>query len=66
MGGEVIATLAVILIVGGAVTYIIKAKRSGQRCIGCPDGKTCSSHGCSSNCQSCGGDCGGKTNLEEQ
>ena len=28
-------------IVGGAVGYIIKAKKSGQKCIGCPYSKTC-------------------------
>ena len=29
-------------IVGGAIGYIIKAKKSGQKCIGCPYSKTCS------------------------
>lgn len=42
----------IILIVGAAVAYIIKAKRSGQKCIGCPDSKTCGGacHSCSCNC----------------
>lgn len=35
------AILAVIL--GGAVTYLVKAKRSGVRCVGCPAGGSCSS-----------------------
>ena len=30
-----IAILAIVLIVGGAMAYIIKAKKSGKRCIGC-------------------------------
>ncbi len=30
------------LIVGGAIAYIIRAKKRGQKCIGCPDSKTCS------------------------
>ena len=41
-------------IVGGAVAYIVKAKKSGQKCIGCPDSKTCSGK-----CSGCNGSCGG-------
>ena len=26
----------IVLIVGGAITYIVKKKKSGARCIGCP------------------------------
>lgn len=37
-------------IVGGAVGYIIKAKKSGQKCIGCPYSKTC--HGSCGACAS--------------
>ncbi len=58
MGGEIISVFAILLIVGGAVAYIIKAKKSGQKCIGCPNSKTCSSEGCSGNCSGCGGSCG--------
>ena len=47
-----------VLIVGGALAYIIKAKKSGQKCIGCPDSKTCSGS-CSGGCASCG-HCGEK------
>lgn len=36
----VIAVLAVIL--GGAIGYIYKEKKSGTKCIGCPAGKACS------------------------
>ena len=43
------------LVVGGAVAYIIKAKKSGRKCIGCPDSRSCSG-----NCAGCGGSCGGK------
>lgn len=50
---ENIIIIAVIaLIVGGAVAYIIKAKKSGQKCIGCPDSKTCQGS-CSGSCSSC-------------
>lgn len=35
----VVAVIA--LIVGGALAYIIKAKKSGKKCIGCPDSGSC-------------------------
>ena len=43
----------VALIVAAAGLYIYKAKKSGQKCIGCPDSKTCSGScsGCSGKCQ---------------
>ena len=35
--------LAIIaLAIGGAVAYIVRAKKSGQKCIGCPYAKSCS------------------------
>ena len=41
---ENIILIAVIgLIVGGAVGYIVKAKRKGQKCIGCPHSSSCPS-----------------------
>ncbi len=45
---DIIVIVVIALIVGGAGFYIIRAKRRGQRCIGCPDAKTCSG-----NCASC-------------
>lgn len=42
MGPEIIAIAAIVLIIGGALVYIIKAKKSGKKCIGCPDGCSCS------------------------
>ena len=48
---DIIVALVILLIVGGAVAYIIKAKKSGKKCIGCPDsGACCSKGGCSSCC----------------
>lgn len=58
---DIIAIAVIVLIVGGAIAYIIKAKRSGQKCIGCPDSKTCSG-----NCAGCGGSCGCKTENKEK
>jgi hypothetical protein len=49
---------AIVLIIGGALFYIIKAKKSGKKCIGCPDSASCSK--CSS-CHGCNGECGGKS-----
>ena len=39
---DIIAAAAIVLIIGGAIAYIIKAKKSGQKCIGCPYSRTCS------------------------
>ena len=40
--GDIIPIILIALIIGGAVFYIIKAKKSGRKCIGCPDSATCS------------------------
>ena len=42
----------IVLIVGGALAYIVWAKKKGQKCIGCPDSKTCGG-----SCTSCAYDC---------
>ena len=46
----IIAVLAAIL--GAASAYIVKAKKSGKKCIGCPDADICAArkNGCG-----CGG-----------
>ncbi len=38
--------LIIILIIGGALFYIIRAKKKGQKCIGCPHSKTCNKKSC--------------------
>ena len=44
-----LAVLAVII--GAALAYVIKAKKRGVKCIGCPDGAKCSGNcSCCSNC----------------
>ncbi len=42
----------VVAIVGGAAFYIYKVKKSGKKCIGCPDSATCSGNcaGCACSC----------------
>ncbi len=38
---DLIIALILIIIVGCAVLYIYKAKKSGSKCIGCPDAGSC-------------------------
>ena len=57
----IVAVVAVVAIVGGALAYIIKAKKSGKKCIGCPD-----SGECSHNCSGCGCGCGAQDNSKEK
>lgn len=45
---DYIAIAAIVLIVGSAVFYIIRSKKRGDKCVGCPYAKSCS------------GKCGGK------
>lgn len=46
-----------VLILGGAAWYVYKAKKSGKKCIGCPDGCSCSGKtdgtGCGCGCSGC-------------
>ena len=42
VAGEVISIILIVLIITGVIVYIVKAKRNGVKCIGCPDAKTCS------------------------
>ena len=46
-----IAIGVIVLIVGLAAGYVIKAKKSGKKCIGCPEG----------GCAGCSCGCGKKT-----
>ncbi len=39
--GDVIAIIIIALIVVGALIYIIKSKKSGKKCIGCPYSCSC-------------------------
>lgn len=38
---NVILVLILAVLIGGAVSYLVKAKRSGVKCIGCPSGGAC-------------------------
>ena len=50
---DMIVIAVIVLIIGAASAYIIKAKKSGKKCIGCPDSATCNR-----NCAGCGCGCG--------
>lgn len=39
---DIIAISLIVLIIGGALAFIIISKIKGRKCIGCPDAKTCS------------------------
>ena len=51
---EIIAISIIVLIIGLALFYIIKAKKRGRKCIGCPNSKTCGKK----QSPNCGGCCG--------
>ena len=52
---NVVFAVILLVIIGLAVRYIIKAKKSGQKCIGCPE--SCCPHkgegGCGGACSGC-------------
>ncbi len=47
---DIIIIAIILVIVGAAIAYIIKAKKSGVKCIGCPSGGKCDG------CKACGED----------
>lgn len=46
---DYIAIAVIVLIVGAAVFYIVRAKKRGEKCVGCPYAKQCGSS-CSGKC----------------
>ena len=51
---NIIPAAILILVVGAAALYVYRAKKSGKKCIGCPDGGSCGG-GCAGHCGGCGG-----------
>lgn len=45
-----IIIIVLVCIIAAAVIYVVRAKKSGEKCIGCPNSKQCGG--------SCGGGCG--------
>ena len=53
---DYIIIVIVALILGLSAWFIWKSKKSGKKCIGCPDSGSCSG-GCSGNCAGCACGC---------
>lgn len=51
---DVLTIFLLLLIIGSAVAYIVKQKKKGVKCIGCPDSGSCAGH------------CGGTCNVAEK
>ena len=49
---NIIIVAVILVIIGLAIGYIVKAKKGGQKCIGCPYAKECGSKNCSCSCSS--------------
>ena len=47
---DMIVIAVVVVIAFFAVRYIVRAKKSGKKCIGCPDGGSCSGSCSECNC----------------
>ena len=54
---DFIIAAVLLAIIGAAVIYIIKAKKSGTKCIGCPAGGECAHK--NNEASHCSGSCGG-------
>ena len=58
---DIIVIAVIVLVIGAASAYIIKAKKSGKKCIGCPNSCSCSNSGAKTKksegscCCGCGG-----------
>ncbi len=40
---DIIVALILLIVIGTAAAYIVKAKKNGTKCIGCPHAKSCPS-----------------------
>ena len=45
---DFIVAVIIVMILTIVITYIIKEKKKGTKCIGCPHAKTCGKKNCSS------------------
>ncbi|MFI3228686.1 MAG: FeoB-associated Cys-rich membrane protein [Bacillota bacterium] len=54
MLATIIAIVVIVIILGSAIAYIVRAKKKGVKCIGCPAGSTCNGH------------CGSTNPIEQQ
>lgn len=44
---DVVVIVVLLIVVAAAGIYVYRAKKSGQKCIGCPASKTCNGSCCS-------------------
>uniref|UniRef100_UPI004056E4A0 FeoB-associated Cys-rich membrane protein n=1 Tax=Acetatifactor sp. TaxID=1872090 RepID=UPI004056E4A0 len=66
---DFMVVVILVLILGAAIAYIVRAKKRGVKCIGCPNGEVCSHaqntvSGCNGGCSGCQGSCGCHTDNE--
>jgi len=54
---DFIVIAILVVLIGSAIAYIVKAKKNGAKCIGCPAGGTCS--GKANEASGCGCGCSG-------
>ena len=48
---DIIVIAVIVLVIGGAIAYIVKAKKNGKKCIGCPDSCSCGAK--NGSCENC-------------
>lgn len=57
---DLVIITVLILVLAISIGYIIKAKKSGAKCIGCPTSKECGAnkrgHSCGCGCSDCSND----------
>lgn len=51
--GDWIVLALILAIIGAAVWFILRSKKQGAKCVGCPHAKTCGN-----GCAGCSGKCG--------
>lgn len=47
---DILLIVILVVIVGAAGWYVYKAKKSGKKCVGCPDGGSCGCDGKEHHC----------------
>ena len=52
---DLILNAVIVVIAAAAGWFIYKSRKSGKKCIGCPDSCACSNGNCSGGCQNCQG-----------
>lgn len=62
---DVFVLVAILLVVGSATAYLIHAKKSGKKCIGCPDSCSCNAKAGAEKKGACG-NCGGGCHCHEE